>query len=199
MKLIVLCGQKGVGKVTLAQYLINNGWFSIAYADTLKEALMVLFDWDKNIFEQSSKELIDPEWGTSPRLMCQLLGTEFLREKCSFLNTTIYHPFTKEPFQATYHIKRVHQKILKLLDDNPNANIVITDGRFKDEIEYVKWLGGITIKIDRSSVLSNEYSNHDSEKYVGCLNKENVDYYILNNGTINDLWDNIDKIVKIVI
>jgi len=195
MKLLLLIGNKGVGKDTLAKSLLNNGWVSLAYADTLKDALMVLFNWDKDIFEQSSKELIDNEWGTSPRQMCQLLGTEFLREKCFFLNTTIYHPITNQPFQATFHIKRVHQKILKLLENNPNINIVITDGRFKDEIEYVKWMDGYTIKIDRPSVSNNEYSNHSSETYIRNLGKDDVNYYIINDGTIQDLWNKIENIL----
>lgn len=195
MNLLLLIGNKGVGKDTLATHLINKGWIQMAYADTLKEALMVLFNWDKSIFNQSTKETIDNEWGTSPRQMCQLLGTEFLREKCSFLNTTIYHPVTNEPFQATFHIKRVHQKILKLLDDNPTSKIVITDGRFKDEIEYVKWMNGTTIKIDRPTVSNNEYSNHLSETYIKNLTQNDVDYYILNDGTINELWNKINNFI----
>jgi hypothetical protein len=192
MKLLVISGKKGSGKDTLATYLINNGWSSMAYADTLKEALMVLFNWDKSIFEHSTKELIDNEWGTSPREMCQLLGTEFLREKCSFLNTTIYHPITKEPFQATFHIKRVHQKILKLLEDNPNTNIVITDGRFPDEIEYVKWMGGKVIKIERPLLQNNEYSNHSSENQIDNLS---YDFLIVNNETIENLWNKFNNIL----
>lgn len=195
MKLLLLIGNKGVGKDTLATHLINHGWIQMAYADTLKEALMVLFNWDKSIFDQSTKETIDTKWGTSPRQMCQLLGTEFLREKCSFLNTTIYHPVTNEPFQATFHIKRVHQKILKILENNANSKIVITDGRFKDEIEYVKWINGITIKIDRPTVLNNEYSNHQSETYITNLGKDDVDYYILNDETIENLWNKINNII----
>jgi hypothetical protein len=192
MKLLVISGRKGSGKDTLATYLINNGWKSMAYADTLKEALIVLFDWDKSIFEHSTKELIDNEWGTSPREMCQLLGTEFLRERCSFLNTTIYHPISNEPFQATFHIKRIHQKILKLLENDPNTNIVITDGRFPDEIEYAKWMGGIVIKIERPTLIVNQYSNHASEHNIDKLA---YDHLIINDGTKEDMWDKIKKIL----
>ena len=196
MKLLLISGRKGSGKDTLATHLINNSWHSMAYADTLKDALLVLFNWDKSIFEQSTKELIDTEWGTSPREMCQLLGTEFLRERCSFLNTTIYHPFTKEPFQSSFHIKRVHQKILKLLENNQNCNIVITDGRFPDEIEYIKWMGGTVIKIERPSLKNNEYSNHSSENQIDKLL---YDYLIVNDGTKEDMWKKIDNTLNIII
>jgi tRNA uridine 5-carbamoylmethylation protein Kti12 len=190
MKLLVICGQKGAGKDTLAAKLINEGWIQIAYADILKEALMVLFGWDKSYFEHNKKEVIDYEWNTTPRQMCQLLGTEFLRHTCSFLNTDVEHPDNKSIFKATFHIKRVHQKITQLISDNPNVKIVITDGRFEDEIEYVRWMGGSVIKIVRPSIVTNEYSNHPSETYINQLNK--VDLLINNDGTISNLWRKLD-------
>jgi hypothetical protein len=195
MKLLVISAQKGAGKDTLAQHLVSNGWISLSYADTLKDALMVLFNWDKSIFEHNSKELIDPEWNTSPRQMCQLLGTEFLRQQCSFLNTSIKHPTNNETFNATFHIKRTHQKILKILEYVPNPKIVITDGRFKDELDYVKFMGGSIVKIIRPSMEDNHYSNHPSETYVKSLTEKDVDYTIINNGTIEELWSKIDKII----
>lgn len=194
MKLLVICGQKGAGKDTLAENLINNGWIKIAYADVLKEALMTLFGWDKTYFEHNKKEVVDEEWNTTPRQMCQLLGTEFLRETCSFLNTEVYHPINNTIFKASFHIKRVHQKITQLVSENPDVNIVITDGRFADEIDYVRWMGGNVIKIIRPSMKTNEYSSHVSETFVDQLDSE--DLLIVNDETVEQLWNKLDSFLS---
>lgn len=193
MKLLGLSGNKGAGKDTVAEYLRQQGWITISYADTLKNALQILFNWDKSIFDQSTKELIDPVWNTSPREMCQLLGTEFLREQCKFLNTNIINPLTNQQFTATYHIKRTHQRILDILQYLPNSNIVITDVRFQDELDYIHFMGGSIIKIDRPSLQDNQYSNHPSETFVKSLTKKDVEYYVINDGTIDDLWNKINE------
>lgn len=99
-------------------------------------------------------------WDVIPRKMCQELGTEFLRDYCSsFLDLNIIHPKTKEIKKVNFYVKRLHKEILKLY--NTDTNIVISDGRFQDEIDYVKWLCRIVIKIVRNTEL-NEFSNHKS-------------------------------------
>jgi hypothetical protein len=77
---------------------------------------------------------------------------------------------------------------LKLLENNQNCNIVITDGRFPDEIKYVKWMGGTVIKIERPSLKNNEYSNHTSENQIDKLL---YDYLIVNDGTKEDMWNKL--------
>jgi hypothetical protein len=189
--IVLIVGKKGAGKDTLATHLVSKGWKKFAFADTIKEALCVLMGWDMSRFDHPIKEEIDPEWDTTPRQMCQLIGTEFLRQQCSFLNTKIYHPDTMIGFEATFHIKRLHMKLCEFIRDNPNIpGIIITDGRFHDELSYVRdFLRGKLWKIERESLTSTD--THPSEANIDRFPLEWFDRIIPNNGTISELISKI--------
>ena len=55
-KIIGICGSAGSGKDTLAQQLIQNGYEKIAFADTLKDILSVVFGWDRSSLEGNTPE-----------------------------------------------------------------------------------------------------------------------------------------------
>jgi hypothetical protein len=188
---VLIVGKKGAGKDTLASALIARGWKRFAYADTLKEGLCALMGWDMNRFEHPIKEEIDPEWNTSPRQMCQLLGTEFLRQQCAFFNTTIYHPDTLIGFNASFHIKRLHMKLCDFIREHPDVpGIIITDGRFHDELSYVRdFLKGQLWKVERTT--ANSTDTHASEIYIDEFPREWFHRIINNNGTIEDLHKSI--------
>lgn len=192
--IVLLVGKKGAGKDTLAGELVRRGWKQFAFADTIKDALCVLMGWDMSYFDHPTKEENDPEWNTTPRRMCQLIGTEFLRQQCSFLNTTIYHPDTNIGFQATFHIKRLHMKLCDFIRDNPSIpGIVITDGRFHDELSYVRdFLQGRLWKIERKSPYKSDA--HASEAYIDEFPQEWFHRIIDNNGSIEELLFKIREI-----
>ena len=106
--------------------------------------------------------------------MCQQLGT-FLRK-----------------ININFHIKRLDKDIKKILLSNPNTNIVFSDIRYQNELDYVKSLGGIIIKINRN-VITNEYSNHESETFVNSLS--GIDHTINNNLVKEELFKNIKTII----
>jgi hypothetical protein len=187
MKIVLLVGHKRVGKDTCANELIKRGWVQFSFAQFLKKALQPLFGWTDETFNDENKEKIDETWSITPRKMCQELGTEFLRDYCSkFLDLSIV--IKDKPVNVTFHIKRLHQEISKL---DSNANIIISDGRFQDEIDYVKMMGGTVIKIERENI-HNEFSNHKSE--TGIDNLINIDYVLLNNGTKDELIDKFNQL-----
>jgi hypothetical protein len=188
-RIVLLVGKKGAGKDTVANHLKSQGWVQFAFADTIKESLCVLMGWDMTVFEHPIKEAIDLEWNTSPRQMCQLIGTEFLRQQCSFLKTDVRHPNDEQRrFNATFHIKRLHMKLCQYLKDHPSVpGIVITDGRFPDELQYVRELmGGILWKIERTS--ANHCDTHASEAYIDEFPREWFHRTIYNDGTIEELY-----------
>jgi hypothetical protein len=131
MSIVRLIGNKRVGKDTCADYLVTKGYIKLSFAYFLKESLKILFDWTDENFNDDNKEKIDPYWEVSPRYMCQNLGT--------FLRNDIY--------VSCFHIKRL-DKIVKTLK---GSNIVFSDIRYQDELDYVKSLGGIIIKITRGN------------------------------------------------
>nr|QBK89033.1 MAG: uncharacterized protein LCMiAC02_01260 [Mimivirus LCMiAC02] len=71
------------------------------------------------------------------------------------------------------------------------ANVVITDVRFQNEVDFIHKYNGIVIKIHRESI--NDTSTHIAEK--GIDNIEDYDFLISNDGTIKDLHNNIQKII----
>ncbi len=190
MPIIGICGYKGSGKDTLADFLVKDeNYIKIAFADFIRNALMKLFDWDESNFTPEKKEVKDPYWGVTPRKMCQEIGTEFLRFHCKDFISTEFKLPNGEIYNGTFHIKRINQEIIKLLEVNPNENIIFSDIRFQDELDYIKKLGGFIVKVSRNNISNNEFSNHISEKNI--LELKNVDFEIKNNDTIVEFFKKI--------
>ena len=75
-KIILLSGVKRCGKDTLANYLNDNYKYEhLKITTKLKECIKLLFDLNDNDLEEI-KELVNPEWKTTPRKMMQFIGTE---------------------------------------------------------------------------------------------------------------------------
>lgn len=187
--IIGLVGKKNVGKDLVASFFESDGFTKLTFAKTLKEAVKILFNWnDKQVNED--KEIIDPNWNIAPREILQLLGTEFLRYKLgNKLSNEIEFKGKKKEF--SFHIKNLFLQNKKLFDEG--KNIIISDIRFKDEYNFIKWLGGKTIKINRN-VKSNEYSNHISETELEKIT--DFDFTIDNNFSIGHLNKTINLLVE---
>lgn len=76
-------------------------------------------------------------------------------------------------------------------------NWIITDMRFPNELKVLKKRGGISIRVERPKVLSEEIkgqtkSVHPSET---ALDDAKFDYVIYNNGTIEDLVYKVKEIL----
>jgi adenylate kinase family enzyme len=195
MTIIGLCGYKGSGKDTIADYLVDkNNFVKVAFADFIRNALKELFNWTDEAFSPENKEQVDEYWGVTPRKMCQEMGTEFLRIHCKdFISLDFTLP-NGENYQGTFHIKRINQDIKKLFNENYEQNIIFSDIRFQDELDYIKKLGGIIIRVNRPDKQQNEFSGHISELNISNLN--NVDIELINDTTINDLYKKIDSTVE---
>ena len=124
--LIGICGLIGSGKDTVAQNLIDNHNFvKISFADKLKDAVGVMFNWDRTLLDGKTdesrnwREQIDQYWTQetgreiTPRLVLQEFGTECMRN--GFYDG-IWVSLTK-----------------KHIIDNPNTNFVIPDVRFPNK------------------------------------------------------------------
>tara|TARA_B100000524_G_C23590689_1_gene348910 strand:- start:49 stop:669 length:621 start_codon:yes stop_codon:yes gene_type:complete len=195
MPIIGICGYKGSGKDTLADFLVNNeNYIKIAFADFIRNALMKLFDWDESDFNPDKKELKDPYWGVTPRKMCQEIGTEFLRYHCKDFISTEFKLPNGEVYNGTFHIKRINKEIIKLLEIDPKGNIIFSDIRFQDELDYIKKLGGFIIRVSRNNISTNEFSNHISEKNI--LELKNVDFEIENNDTVLEFFKRIRVMIE---
>jgi len=85
-------------------------------------------------------------------------------------------------------------KIKKILSENNDAYIVISDIRFPNEINYIKMMGGISIRVKNPRTYNtNNEDVHISEKLIDELD---VDLEILNDKGINNLYDSVDDLIE---
>ncbi len=140
--IIGVCGLIGGGKGTVGDILVqNHGFKKISFADKLKDAVALMFDWDRDLVEgitdesRQWREKKDDFWSKetgreiTPRLVLQEFGTECMR---------------KGFFDGIW-VSMVKNEILK----NPNQNYVVPDVRFPNEGIMLNSLGGHVWRVRR--------------------------------------------------
>ena len=196
-----IAGAIGSGKDTIADYLVNFHEFRReSWAGTLKDAISVVFGWDRILLEGKTKqsrewrELPDKWWSNklnktiTPRNVLQEWGTDVCRQG--------YHD--------NIWVASLENKLLKITDD-----IVISDCRFENELASVKNLGGITIRVSRGQdpEWMEEYKRYGKTqeflaKYKHIHSSEftgvdlEYDYVIKNDGTIEELYQQVNDLLK---
>ena len=208
--IIGVCGFIGAGKDTVADYLVNFHEFRRdSFAATLKDAVAAVFTWDRELLEGRTKqarewrEQVDPWWAErlnmptlTPRLVLQLWGTEVCRRG----------------FHDDIWIASVENKLRTSRD-----NIIISDCRFPNEIKSIKRAGGRVIWVKRGELphwydaavsfnrgpgnntswalsrdlLTRERIHVSETAWVGTEFDAEID----NNGTIEELYDQIRNLV----
>lgn len=201
----------GSGKDTVADYLCTfHGFKRVSFAASLKDAVAAVFGWDRELLEGSTKtsrewrEQQDDWWtnrlgmSITPRWVLQYWGTDVLRNH----------------FHTDIWVASVENKLRQSKD-----NIVITDCRFANEVTAIKNVGGTTMRISRGlkpewydaavSFNKGEWGNMSWSISKGKLDKLNVhaseyssvgldyDFYIDNDGSIDDLHQKIKSIVNL--
>jgi hypothetical protein len=199
------------GKGTVATNLVRDyGFRQDSFATSLKDACAVMFDWPRNMLEGDTdesrewREIVDPWWSSklnipnfTPRLALQLIGTDALRNN----------------FNPDIWFLTLENRIRK----NPNQHVVISDVRFPNEVKFIKEQNGILVRVSRGplpvwyetaikanqgnslakEVMTKTYSEaHLSEwAWVGS----EVNYQIDNNGSIEDLNNQIRNIIDVIL
>ena len=212
MIIIGITGLIGSGKNAAAEYLISQHNFKhMSFAGTLKDAVSAIFGWDRDMLEgltpeaRAQREVVDEWWSNrlstpniTPRWVLQRFGTEVCRRN----------------FHEDIWVASVENQIQK-----STQNIVISDCRFSNEINVIKGLGGSTIRVERGenpdwysdAVLLNAHEVHDSVKDHAKARLErngihaseyssvglDYDYFVNNNGTLVQLYQQLDSIVNL--
>lgn len=183
--LIGIAGKAHCGKDTIGDYLIKNHNFqTYSFAMPIKKAICEMFGLQMSIFEDpETKEKIIPFWGYSPRQMAQLLGTEGGRD---LFDANIWvrraHIEWCALIKSAITLKKISQSL-----ETAIRGMAITDVRFENEAAWIRNQGGKIwhIKRDVAAKVSDHVSENGIEPVAGDLG-------IANDGTISELYENVD-------
>lgn len=199
--IIGIVGFMGSGKDTVAKEFVKNGCIQDSFAAPLKDAVSAIFGWERLLLEGDTvesrdfRETPDLFWSKklkidhfTPRLALQLLGTDCLR-----------HYFDKNIW-----LNSLEYRILK---QHKNRNcIVVSDARFKNELELIRQMKGKVIWVKRGPLpewydiaLSANSGNAVSRNIMNTRYKEvhesewnwigfGADYIVENDSTLENLF-----------
>lgn len=204
--LVSVSGLINSGKDTIAGYLTTRYQFKkVSFASSLKDSIAVIFNWDRELLEGSTKssrewrEQVDQWWSErlnipnlTPRWILQYWGTDVCRKH----------------FHDDIWIASLENKLRYSSD-----NIVITDCRFTNELNAIKRINGLTLRVHRGpkpvwydyAVAFNK-GNIDAEDKLKSFNIHaseysgvglEYDYHIDNDSTIDDLYRKVDSIINL--
>ena len=197
--IIVLCGLKGSGKDTIANYLVKyHNFIKFAFATAVKDICSILFGWPRHLLEGDTADSrlfreTEDEWWTrklgfklTPRIALQKIGTDVFRDH-----------FHKDIWTLI-----IENKINASL--NSNKNIVITDARFQNELAMLKKYGSKIIYVNRAlPSWFTPYKNYEIESPPENIHiseydwiRTDFDYKINNTGSYNNLYENIEMFFK---
>ena len=180
-------GVKGSGKTTCAKYLVEKYKFmEKSFGECLKRACQIIFLLsDRQILgTQIEKETPDSKWfDCTPRKMLQYLGTDLLRNQMYIIMPELKCDI------FIRHMLLWHQN---QLSKNSDISLVISDVRFQNEADFVKFLGGNVVKLIKENTNDN-IDTHASE--IEINNIINYDFIITNNNTVDSLLQKIDAYI----
>ena len=172
--IIGISGKKRSGKDTIAQILVEEfGFTRIGFADIIRACVYTL-DPIISLSGLRLQHLVDTNgWEATKdfpevRRLMQKFGTEIGRE---LIDPQIWIELTMSGIKAS-------------------ADIVISDVRFKNEAEEIKFQGGQVWRVNRTT--GDNYDIHRSET---DLDEWTFDEYIPNHGTIEDLKKEVRAVI----
>jgi hypothetical protein len=207
--IIGLVGFISSGKNTVANILNDHQYTSIAFADSVKDMLSVMFDWPRELLEGDTE--LSREWRTktddwwtarldipdfSPRWAMQRIGTNVFREH----------------FHEDIWIIKLEKKLATM-----SGNIVVTDCRFPNEIAAVRRMGGTIVRVragrdhawfstatehnnandsDHQQMLKNIMDWHNVHTSEYAWIGQPIDYTIHNDGTIDALQYEVERLIE---
>ena len=205
MLIIGILGKKGAGKDTVAKILKSSGFYDVKFAGNLKTACKNIFSFTEEQVNGSEKETIDDFWKVTPREIMQFFGTDLMRDQIGVVVPGI---------DKNIWVKCIERQIINLQKTSGTDNFTVSDVRFENEVDFIHRMGGLIIKIDRTSrdgtsrdgtrpddnrngnhnESNTGFTGHSSENEM--QNITNYDYLVINDGTIEDLQSKIDKLYE---
>lgn len=166
----------GHGKTAAAKELVRRGFVSVKFAKPLKDMLRSFLKSGgysermiERMVEGDLKEVGIPDFGASPRMLMQTLGTEWGRE-------TI-----KESLWVDMAKRRAFQFM------SAGLSVIVDDMRFPNEYDALRSIGGQVWKIVRPETAAAH--THQSE---GALDNHFFERVIINDGTLSALYEVVE-------
>lgn len=194
IKTLAFASQAGMGKDTCADYVfskLKNNWKRASFAQAVKEVYCDYFEKDSKFIEDWKRiEECPPNMTMPVRKSLQFIGDGFRK-----INPDVW-------------VNRCFKKY-------ENENIILSDIRYVSEAKAVKNRGGLNVILYRPDYLNDDPNMSEAEIRPFCewcyktqvdgkinFNKLNApspigyfDYFINNNGTVQDLYDKLDRIL----
>ncbi|WNV47335.1 deoxynucleoside monophosphate kinase [Klebsiella phage fENko-Kae01] len=139
--IVAINGTIGSGKDTFSEEFIKAGYHRMSFATALKDAVAVIFGWDREMLEGNTpearkiRETKDEYWSAklgrdiTPRWILQHFGTDVVRKYFDD-NTWVYSLENK----------------MRQID----GNIIITDCRFPNELRMLRENNATIIEVQRN-------------------------------------------------
>ena len=185
--LLVLCGESGSGKSTIANYLrAKHKFIELTLAEPVKQIASILSGINLSILNGLTEEnrvlrenVKDKIYGKTGREWLIFVGTKIFREK---VDEDIW-------------IKLLLQRVSTLRGIQPGCNIIVSDCRFKNELKLLKKNGAIVMSVIRNNNTSISNNNYGYSNFVDDFAKDNSDYIVKNSGDIKELHAKIDHLL----
>ena len=178
--IIGLSGKAGAGKDTIANYLVeHHGYKKVAFADKIRECLFALdpivatrADYPLHLSEYFD----DFGWEQTKKLpevrrLMQTFGTEVGR---NLIDSNIWIE-------------------IALGSVKPGDKVVVSDVRFPDEAENIKWLFGEIWRVERN--VGYLFGNHISET---ALDDWVFDRTFINDKSIEHIHSLVDYVMEVI-
>jgi hypothetical protein len=202
---IAICGRANTGKNTLAKLLeqeiydktnrewaiksdtppeqtyTNFSWKSMAWADPIKEIVLLMFP-------HASKECL---YGSS-HLRSEPIPGAFKNDKPLTYRQALIDIGTEvgRAYNDKIWLENFDHRYEQLLLKGKPDLVVVTDTRFRNEFEHLKKKGFFQIRLYRDTGKLSEI-NHISETNQNTILDEEFDYVLFNNKSLDELREEI--------
>ncbi len=187
-----VCGKARSGKDTFAEILAEEIFNSVkkrfvlmAYAHELKLRVQKDFDLSYDQLWGNQKEIPDNRYPNKSIPGSFWTPREIMQNYGEFYRSIDYDFWVKNLF--------------RVIDEKEYKNIIVTDVRHPNEVDPIKERKGFIIKVtsNRENKEQVHGENHISETAMDNYN--DIDFCVLNEGTLNDLRNTAKEVVKMLI
>lgn len=213
VNIVAVLGYAGSGKDTVGDYFVDKYTYERdSFANPLKDAVAAVFGWPREMLEGDTSD--SRAWRESPDTWWERKldwpSHPGSRISKSFTPRVALQWFGTEVFRTSFHdsiwIYSLENRLRR------KEKVVITDCRFPNEVKVIRDLGGLVIRVKRGpepewhsdalAALMGMPPAQEAMKERGIHISEwawltqPTDAILENDGSIEDLWDKVDCLIR---